>query len=214
MRNFLTIKMIALAVIFGSPSARSDVELGIGIHDGELKEFHLAIGNFYKVPENDVVIVRERRIPDEELPVIFFLAQRARVAPMVIVELRLGGRSWLDITHFYGLGAEIYHINVKTVSGPPYGKALGYYKNRPKRDWRYIKLSDDDVINLVNLKFISGHYGYSPDTVIKMRSIGKSFVSINKDAKAKKSAKQDSGKSKQEKSKSGSKHQSKASKKR
>jgi hypothetical protein len=131
-------------------------------------------------------VVRERHIPDEELPVVFFLARRARVAPDVIVTLRLGGKSWMEITHHYGLGADIFYVPVKNVSGPPYGKAYGYYKNKPRKEWKHIKLADDDVLNLVNLKFISSYYGYAPEDVIKMRSSGKSFRTINKDIKANK----------------------------
>jgi hypothetical protein len=70
--------------------------------------------------------------------------------------------------------------------GPPYGKAYGYYKNKPRKDWGGIKLSDADVVNLVNLKFISGQYGYAPDEVAGMRSKGESFVGIHGKVKASK----------------------------
>ena len=40
-------------------------------------------------------------------------------------------------------------------------------------------LSDEDIINLVNLKLMSEHYGVPPEKIIKMRSGGKEFVSIN-----------------------------------
>ena len=44
-------------------------------------------------------------------------------------------------------------------------------------------LSDDDVINLVTLKFTADHYGYKPEEIIKMRSTGKGFVVINDEIK-------------------------------
>ena len=44
-----------------------------------------------------------------------------------------------------------------------------------------MRLGDDDVVNLVNLKFASEHYGYSPEKVIKMRSEGRNFVEINEE---------------------------------
>jgi len=37
---------------------------------------------------------------------------------------------------------------------------------------------DEDIINLVNLKFIAEHYNYPPLTIMKMRQENKSFVAI------------------------------------
>lgn len=51
-------------------------------------------------------------------------------------------------------------------------------------------LSDDDVINLVNLKFTAEHYGYKPEEIIKMRSTGKGFVVINDEIKKEKGKKE------------------------
>jgi len=178
----MTVLIIALLAGWGA-GARADINVGVSADENGLREFHLAVGDFYGYPEREVVAVRERRIPDEELPVVLFLAREARVAPSVIIGLRLGGKSWMDITYYYGRGANIYYVETRTVSGPPYGKAIGYFKNKPKKQWKYIKLSDDDVVNLVNLKFISRRYKCSPDDVIRMRSEGRNFVDINRSAK-------------------------------
>ena len=183
MRRRRIVLMLSLAISFLAGGARGDVAFSLSGDQDGIKEFRLAIGDYYRVPETQVTVIRERQIPDEELPVVFFLAQRAKVSPDIIVNMRLGGKSWMDITYYYGMGADIYYVPVKTVNGPPYGKAYGYYKNRPKKEWKYIKLADDDVINLVDLRFISSHYGHPPDEVIKMRSDGKSFMAINKDFK-------------------------------
>ncbi|OGC93430.1 MAG: hypothetical protein A2W25_02320 [candidate division Zixibacteria bacterium RBG_16_53_22] len=210
MHKFSAAGLAVILLIFGlATSARSDVEFGLSADDGGLREFHLAVGDFYRVPEKEVVVVRERRIPDEELPVVFFLASRARVGPGVIVGLRLDGRSWMDIALYYGLGADIFYVDARA-DGPPYGRALGYYKNKPKKEWKYIRLADDDIVNLVNLSFISKHYGYSPNTVIKMRSQGKGFIAINSDAKHGKIGKESKGGVKQAKAKEGPKGKSKS----
>lgn len=59
-------------------------------------------------------------------------------------------------------------------------------KREKKSEWKKIKLADADIINLVNLRFISNHYGYSADKVIKMRSEGRNFVVINDNIKKEK----------------------------
>jgi hypothetical protein len=92
----------------------------------------------------------------------------------------------MEITTHLGLTAEVFYVPVQGDPGPPYGKAYGHFKNRKKADWGAIRLTDTDIVNFVNLKFISSHYGYSPDEVIKMRQSGKDFVSINTEVKSKK----------------------------
>ncbi len=204
------ILMLSLALALMAPGARGDVSFALSGDQNGISEFHLAIGDYYRVPESEIVVVRNRHIPDEELPVVFFLARRARVTPEVVVNLRLGGKSWLEICHYYGMGADIFYVPVQTVSGPPYGKAYGYYKNKPKKEWRYIKLSDPDIVNLVNLKFMSSHYGYPPDRVIKMRSDGKNFVTMSKDFKEGKSSQKADKGDKPKTSKSGNGQKSKS----
>jgi hypothetical protein len=163
------------------------VAAGVSIGDDGVKGFYLAVGDFYRVPERDVVRVRERRVRDDELPVVFFLATRAQVAPDVIIDLRIGeGRSWLEIGARYGLGPEVYYVPLERDPGPPYGKAYGYYKNKPRKSWNEIALSDADIVNLVNLKFVSGQYGYSADQVAAMRAKGDNFVNIHGKVKASK----------------------------
>ena len=167
--------------------ATAQVEMGVSITEEGLKSFYLAVGDYYKVPEREVVLIRKRRMPDDEIPVVFFIARSAGVSPATIIELRLGGKSWMDITFHFGLTAGIYYVEVQEVKGPPYGKAYGYFKKTPRKQWKKIVLADDDVVNLVNLKFVSEHFGYSAGEVIKMRAKGKSFVGIHdKMRKAKK----------------------------
>lgn len=161
--------------------ADNRVDVGATIVDGNIRNFYLAIGEYYRVPERKVMVIRERHIPDIEVPVVLYIAQRARVEPGVIIDLRLKGNSWMDITLRFGLGPDIYYVPMREVSGPPYGHAYGYYKHKPKHQWKNIRLDDDEVVNLVNLRFISERYKYAPDEVVRMRSGGRDFIVINED---------------------------------
>ena len=199
------LELLAAALLFLSVprTGQADVNVGLSIQDGEVRSFYLAVGDYYHVPERTLVVVSKRNIPDDEVPVVFFLASQARVSPDVIINLRLGGRSWMDITLQYGLTAQIFYVPFTADPGPPYGKAYGYFKKRPRSKWGEIRLGNADIVNLVNLKFISGHYGYSPEQVVKMRGKGKNFVSINSEIKKGK------GESQGKAQKSGSKGKSK-----
>lgn len=179
MRSLIVLLSLA-ALSVGAPAAQADTRMDIGatIVNGDLRGFYLSLGEYYQVPEREIVVIRDRHIPDYDIPVVLYIAQRAHVAPGVVVDLRLAGNSWMDITLRFGLGPDIYYVPVQRVYGPPYGNAYGYYKKK-RKDWHTIRLADDDVVNLVNLRFISERYGHPPEEVMRMRSAGRSFVAIN-----------------------------------
>ena len=99
--------------------AGAEINAGISIGEDGINGFYLAIGEHYRVPEKEITVVRERKIPNEEMPVVFFLAGRAGVAPEAIIKLRLSGKSWMDITFGFGLNAESFYVPVTVDPGPP-----------------------------------------------------------------------------------------------
>lgn len=178
------IGIIMAVLIF---AAGSVIESGAGSMDTEvfpgeetLSGFFLAVEDYYRVPQAELVIIRERGIPADEIPVVLLIAKRAHVEPDIVTDLRLRSNTWLYTTLRFGLGPEIFYIPVSSVvKDSLYGKAYGYYNRKPKREWKTIVLSDNDIINLVNLKLMSEYYRYPPEKIIKMRSEGKEFYSIN-----------------------------------
>ncbi|MGE5844026.1 MAG: hypothetical protein ACM32K_03915, partial [Syntrophaceae bacterium] len=174
--------ILFIAAMFLMPAASvsaQSVSTGISISNGELQSFYLAVGDYYRVPESRVAYVKQHyHVHDEELPVVFFLASRAHVDPQVIIDLRYRQRmSWLNITFHYGLTPEIYYVPVQRV-GPPYGNAYGHYKKHGK-DYRKVVLADADVVNLVNLRFMSEYYGVAAEVVMDRRGKGERFVAMN-----------------------------------
>jgi len=150
--------------------------------NGGLSGFSLSVGDYYKVPEPTVIAIHDRGIREDELPVVFFLARRAHVAPETIVNLRLRGLSWMDITLRYNLDPSIYYVPVDFgPQGPPRGHAYGYYRDCPRRQWRHIYLNDADVVNQVNLMYISERHGCPPARVIRARAAHRAFYDIDDD---------------------------------
>lgn len=190
---------VLFACVFGLAFATAatavvsqNVSVGVSVSDGQLKAFHLAVGDHYGVPSSRVVEARDRyRCRDEELPVAYFLAARARVEPAAVFELRAQNRSWLDITLHYGLSPDIFFIPVRADPvGPPYGKAYGYYRTRGAGNgWTRTALSDSDLIALVNLRFLSEHHGVPPEAVMELRGRQASFAVINEEIRNGKAAK-------------------------
>jgi hypothetical protein len=171
----LAILSLVLGTILVPGRAQAQTAISVGARIGD---FHIAVSNYYRVPEREVIVIRERKIRDDELPVVLFLAQRASVSPSTIVDLRLRGLSWWDISVRYGIGPEVYYVPVAVTPGPPYGKAYGHYK-KPRKQWKTIVLSDDDVVNLVHVRFLSEHYRVPPERVIEVRAHQHDFVAVH-----------------------------------
>ena len=180
---------VSLFLVLAIGPAKADVSIGVSADNDGIKSFYLSIGEQYRVPEAEVIVVREKKIPDDELPVVFFIAKHARVEPGVVVKLRADGKSWMDITLHFGLSPAIYYVAFENDPGPPYGKAWGHYKNHKKEEWKNVRLGDTDIVNFVNVKFMCDRYGYSPEQVIKMRDKGESFVFVNSKIKKHKQSK-------------------------
>jgi hypothetical protein len=130
-------------------------------------DFHVDVGIHFGVPQREVIVVREQRVPDHEIPVVFLLARQARVAPAVIVDLRLGGMQWWDIAARYRVGPEVFYVP----AGPPYGKAHGY--------WKKHRLTDAEIVDCVNVRFLSEYHRVPPDQIYAMRSRGLGYTQVN-----------------------------------
>jgi hypothetical protein len=169
--------LLAVLVLPSGPLTAADIAVGVGVTIGDSgpSDFHLAVCEHYHVHHDKILVIQHRHIPDEHIPVVFFLAEHARVAPEVILDMRVGGKSWMDISLHFGLGADIFYVPVVRDYGPPYGNAFGHYK-RARGEWGAIRLADDDVVTLVNVKFLSTHHGMSADDVMDMRQKEGGFV--------------------------------------
>ncbi len=159
-----------------------NINLGLSITDGKIRSFYLSISSYFGVPEAKVLHVQSAyRLRDEELPVVFFIAARARVEPEAVIQLRLKGMSWWDISLHFKLSPEVFFVPVTVVHiGPPYGRAYGYYRQfREKKSWGQAVLSDVEIVDLVNLRFISDYHKIPPERVIEMRGRGEKFIDIH-----------------------------------
>lgn len=186
MKKLLLLSLLALFVL--PLTSQAEFEIGISANEDGINEFYFAISKHYKTSNEEIVIAQKKKISDDELPVVFFLSKHLGIRSSSIIQLRLDGQSWHQICKFYGLSPEIFYVDLKEKPAPPYGKAWGHFQNKPKRNWREIYLSDEDIINLVNLKFASEYYSCEPGLVIEMRSEGFDFGKIHNAIKDRKNA--------------------------
>src|SRR6185437_6508919 len=176
------VRLIFIALSFSTLSPAAPVQASAAFSGDGLRSFYFAIGNYYQVPEHEVDVVRVRALPPDEVPVAFYVAQRARVSPTVVVDLRRRGVSWADIALHFHFGPDIYYFQ----DGPPYGKAYGYWKKHPPRD--------AEVIDAVNVHFLSEYHHVAPDLVRTERSRRGNYAVVAGDFEAKSRKNDDRGK--------------------
>src|SRR5688572_5077778 len=176
----LALSFVTLTAATGADRAHAQTPFSVSAHIGD---FHVAVANYYHVPEREVIVIRERRIPDDEIPVALFIARHAGVPWGRVVDMRLRGDSWWNISVRLGVSPDVYYVPVAVVSGPPYGRALGHYKKKHRKEWRTIVLTDADVVNLVELRFLSEHYRVPPERIIELRGKNRDFVAIHSEVR-------------------------------
>ena len=115
----------------------------------------------------------------EELPVVFFIAEAANVDAEEVAKMRSDKNSWMDITTSYELSPKIYYVMMSgKIKNTEFQATFEKYHSVLASQWDKIELNDQDIINLVNLKFIYKQHDYNPFEVMSMRSYGKSYVNI------------------------------------
>ncbi|MFB3926415.1 MAG: hypothetical protein ACE14T_10215 [Syntrophales bacterium] len=180
----LILALCFFSAIWTAPAAADNFNLGISIGNEGLQGFQLSVGDYYGVPQREVVVVRERLVDQDELPVVFFIARHAHVKPMAVVQMRQRGSSWMDISLHYGLHPRIFYYSVPGQSyAGPYGHAYGHFKG-DRKHWKNARLNDHDIVNLVNLRYMSEHYRCPPERIMQMRAQGKRFVEIHNEVSA------------------------------
>jgi hypothetical protein len=153
---------------------QAQIRAGVEVGPNGMDAFHIAIGDYFKVSPQQIQACQDTNIPDEEQPVVFFIAQRANVAPESVILMRERGWSWMQIALHFRLNPNIFYTPGE-YAGTPYENGQNAYRGHKRK----INFSDADIVNFVNLKFASEHYGKEPQEIAKYRAGGRSFVDIH-----------------------------------
>lgn len=181
-------KLILFVIFLSFPLMiyAKDVDIGVSISNGKLEHFYFSLSDYYKLPEERIIILKKRYpfIWEDELPIIFLIVREAGISPDVVIELRKKGYSWYDILIRFRLSPEVVFKRY-IVYGPPFGKAWGYHKKR-KYIWR-----DDDIIISSNVKFLSEYYQEPPEIIFKYKEKYPKFTDVHYEIHKKKKGKKD-----------------------
>jgi hypothetical protein len=140
--------------------------------------YYRTLGEYFKLPDSVVTAIRERKIPDEDLTVVLFMAKQTGLQPDAVADLRLLRKSWAELTSHFGLTPEIYFMPLDSQPAAPFTKAWTLYRTTPKTQWKKIVLDDNDIINLVNLRFVALYNKVPPVEVVRLRAQGRAYIDI------------------------------------
>lgn len=128
--------------------------------------FLRAVGEYFGTPANEVAVLTRWDLSADEIPVVLRLASRAGVPPDVVVAQRRRGEGWLEIARRYSVHAGDFHV---PIDGSP-GFLAGAYERfgaRVASEWRDIALSDEEVVGLVNVRFLSRSLRVPASSVVR-----------------------------------------------
>ena len=164
----------AVLLTAGSAHAAVSFDVAVGINVNEDARIFLNVSNEVWRPPVPTTVIRGCRYPQDDFPVVAFLAFHSHREPGFILQLRSDGYPWHEIFYRLHVNPSVLFVGIDRDPGPPYGKAWGYWKknSRPGSD-RRVRFSDRDVVGLVKVQTASRHFGASPFAVMDAQRQGK-----------------------------------------
>ena len=161
---------VALVAAVAVPlSARAETSVGVRVGNAGF-EFGFLYNDYYHADERVVTRCSEW-MSEPDMVVALHLARVSGVQLEVILDWRKSGLTWYDVTHRCRQDSYIYHVDLPSDPGPPYGRAWGYWRQHPRRD---VRLSDDEIRHFTTLRALADYSRRPPSDVLRDRRAGKS----------------------------------------
>lgn len=148
------------------------------------QDFDQALVQYFKISTDVVAALRATGVTAEELPVCCHIARHSGTNAESIAKMRARGDTWREIVLGRNMGMNIfYQPIVGTSVSETYYPIFAKFDAVPASQWRKLELSDDEILNLVNLRFIASQHDYSVYKVMAQRDDGLPFLEINQNIK-------------------------------
>lgn len=145
--------------------------------DAATRTYLLRAGCHFGAPAGEVEVLARWSVSPEEIPVALFIAERTGVSAEVVLSLRRGGASWSDLSARYGLGGGAFHVPLAGAApGDRLARAYGEFGSRSPREWDPVRLPDAEVVDLVNLRFLTESLGIPVARALEARASAGSWV--------------------------------------
>jgi len=178
MRRFLS-AMALTSLTYGGLLTPAHSEVSFSLSIGDDDGYYMGLSNYYGVPQDRVSMLVDRGLSYDEVTVALYIADLANADPFEVADLRMSGMSWIEVNHYYGLGADVYYVSDEEPIGP-YVSYYEPFRTHERSAWASLSLSDVAIINLANLRYTSQLYGVPAREVMVYRSHGDNFLRVNR----------------------------------
>lgn len=138
-----------------------------------------ALANHFAVGLHEVEALSRSGSSPDELPVVLFLARRSGATADAVLALRRSGTAWSDIGKRFGLTAAAFHLPLEhPFSDGALGAAYRRFDRTPVTEWDAIRLSDREILALVNVRVISSTLRVPPQDVLAEGRAGESYSEL------------------------------------
>jgi hypothetical protein len=115
----------------------------------------------------------------DEIPLILHLSRYAGIDVSSILALRSEGLSWMEVGVRLNIERDSFYVPLASPTTLMPGTSYRDYARRARAAWLIPGLTDADLVNLVNLKFISEYYRCPSEHVIALHSTGWSYSAMH-----------------------------------
>lgn len=151
-------------------------------------EYFAAVGSYYHASYEEVFALADE-VGVNDVTVAYAIAERAKVSIDKVVELRSDGGSWQEVAADCGLGVGSFYVMVSgKIDSRTFKPIFAKFASKPEFKWAELEFSDQEIVNLVNLKTLSSQYDYSIFDVMAMKDVGSDWPRINQKVKSAKDA--------------------------
>lgn len=153
------------------------------------KDYYEAMAAYFATPADTIAMLMKMDIEKEDLPVVLHIAQASKTGPSVIAQSREQGETWMAIIKEHSLSPAIFYFLVMAkIESKTFAPIFAKFKALPQNHWNNLVLTDGEIRDLVNLKFIYSYHDFSVFDVMKLRDSGKSYPATNNRVKIQKAA--------------------------
>jgi hypothetical protein len=146
---------------------------------GARRAYFGAVASYFKLPPSEVQILADWQLDPDQIPAVLFVARHAGVSPEALVALLRSGQGWPELAERYEINAATLHVAVG--DGAATGSLSGIYERyraTPVTDWRSIRLSEPEIVGLVNVRVIAQTLRIPAEEVVRHTGSVSSYVEL------------------------------------
>ena len=130
--------------------------------------YRSAISSHFHVSPDEIRVLEGWGLPLEELPVVLALSGWSEASPDAIVVLRRRGEGWHDLARRLGVSAAAFDLPPAAGTGTPaLAATLERIRHPASGVPGRVRLSDEEVVTLVNVSLLTQSGGHSAERVLR-----------------------------------------------